>query len=242
MYFPIFLCIITQSLLCKSVQIPQSLITTLSRSPSTKILLHGNFTTSTSITAYSQSYSRCNTTLSSAVSNGSSTSVIGETWNRSTSKPCDYGLCSRSSFSAAVASAVTKHHQLSDLELLENCVLWNSSCSANRTDARERFFHDFASRLMETPCFNPQIYLLDAALHLGADPVNWDARQIEWEESTAECSKLESPYRTSQYAQIKDWMRSPQYRDEGAEPGWSSRKDKVPDAEQYHQNVKGLLE
>ena len=68
--------------------------------------------------------------------------------------------------------------------LPDQCMLWNSTCSGNKTLALDTFFDTTGSYLLtENTCFvKPQ-------------PI---------------CSKYESPAALKEFAEIKSWMRSPQ--------------------------------
>ena len=66
----------------------------------------------------------------------------------------------------------------------KQCMLWDSSCSGDRTAAINEFFGDTVWALEEKPCF-----------------VNT---------SLADCSKYESAQTLSEMGRIREWMRSPQ--------------------------------
>lgn len=97
-------------------------------------------------------------------------------------------------------SAATSSSSLSDLipDLRETCMLWNTSCSGNKTKAMNEFFTNTSHALYNDACF------------LGS-PVN--------------CENMTSSEQSLRYGQVKDWMRSPQCYSEYAE--WSSLM-KVP--------------
>ena len=68
--------------------------------------------------------------------------------------------------------------------LSDACVLWDSSCSGNRSLATENFFNHTRMDLFSNYCFqNPTV---------------------------ERCLELQSQDRQSQFQQIRDWMRSPQ--------------------------------
>jgi len=72
---------------------------------------------------------------------------------------------------------------LPDSELQAACVLWNASCSGDKTAARNYFFATLKQDLDANRCFTkPQ----------------------------ADCTKIETPARMSEFQAIQDWMRSPQ--------------------------------
>lgn len=72
------------------------------------------------------------------------------------------------------------------LHLSDECLLWNSSCTGNKTLALDEFFDGTLAFLQENECFT--------------DPHN----------ASLDCSKYVSQDLMSEFAVIKDWMRSPQ--------------------------------
>ena len=70
------------------------------------------------------------------------------------------------------------------LHLKDECLLWNASCTGNRTLALDEFFERTLAFLQENECF----------VH----------------HENPSCSKLVSPDTMSEFAVIKTWMRSPQ--------------------------------
>lgn len=72
---------------------------------------------------------------------------------------------------------------LPDSELQAPCVLWNDSCSGDKSAARDYFFATLKPDLYANRCFT---------------------RPHE------DCPKIESPARMSEFQAIQDWMRSPQ--------------------------------
>jgi hypothetical protein len=79
----------------------------------------------------------------------------------------------------------------------DQCMLWNSSCYGNRSEAIQTFFNDTLWKMTEKPCW--------------ATP------------ALPECTKYESASILSEMAEIKNWMRTDQCLAAGAEfygPGY----------------------
>lgn len=78
--------------------------------------------------------------------------------------------------------------------LRDKCILWNTSCSGNRSSASEKFFDgSFTQRLTNNTCFF---------------------------DSSPDCSTRNPPGRVSAFNDVKDWMRSPQcYSENPAKQG-----------------------
>ena len=76
-------------------------------------------------------------------------------------------------------------YMLKDSDLYADCVLYDSSCSGNKTAARDHFFSKLLPDLQTNPCFKNG-------------------------NSSDDCKKIETPKRLEEMAEIKDWMRSPQ--------------------------------
>lgn len=72
------------------------------------------------------------------------------------------------------------------LHLSDECLLWNTSCTGNKTLAIDEFFNGTLFWLQENECF--------------VSPLN----------ASLDCSKYVSQDVMSEFAVIKDWMRSPQ--------------------------------
>ncbi len=72
---------------------------------------------------------------------------------------------------------------LPDADLQAACVLWNDTCSGDMTAARNYFFGTLKESLNANGCFT---------------------------KPKADCTKIESPARMSEFLAIQDWMRSPQ--------------------------------
>ena len=67
--------------------------------------------------------------------------------------------------------------------LLDECILWDSSCSGDRSLATSRFYGSVTNALMKNTCFF---------------------------DSSPDCSKRNPPGRISALNSVRDWMRSPQ--------------------------------
>lgn len=93
--------------------------------------------------------------------------------------------------SSAGTSSTSLANLIPDFE--ETCVLWNTSCSGNKTHAMDEFFTNTSHVLYDDVCF------------LGGP---------------TECLNMTSSQKLSRYGQVKDWMRSPQCYSDYAE--WSS--------------------
>lgn len=132
-------------------------------------------------TASNGPYGQPNTTASSA----SPTSQNPDGSYDYAAKVCLAGHCSGDT---AATKTVDDDYgatleMLPDSDLQAACVLWNSSCSGDKTSARNFFFGTLVQELDADACFTKP----------------YD-----------ECTKIESPARLSEFQAIQSWMRSPQ--------------------------------
>ena len=78
---------------------------------------------------------------------------------------------------------------LPDAEIEKDCVLWDDTCSGNKTAAAKDFFGTVESELLDNSCFHSD----EADSNLSED-----------------CQQIETPGRLSEFEKIRNWMRSPQ--------------------------------
>lgn len=91
------------------------------------------------------------------------------------------------------------------------CLLWNSSCSGNRTFARDTFFDPkFQHDLLGNRCF-----VLAGSVDLG---------------DSSKCDKYNPPRRISEFQEMKKWMRSQQCGSVGEEWTAAAESDFDPDS------------
>lgn len=78
----------------------------------------------------------------------------------------------------------------------DQCMLWDSSCSGNRSDAIQKFFGDTVWKMTEKPC---------------------------WQTVIPECTNYEPVATLTEMSRIEDWMRTPQCNSAGMEfgAGWT---------------------
>ena len=92
------------------------------------------------------------------------------------------------------------------------CLLWDPSCSGNRTLARDTFFDpSFQRDVLRNKCF-----VLEGSVNLG---------------DVSNCDKYNPPGRMSEFQKMKNWMRSQQCASVGMEWAAIHRSGLDPDSE-----------
>lgn len=99
---------------------------------------------------------------------------------------------------------------LPDSEVQAGCVLWNDTCTGDKSAARDHFFGTLKGRLYANRCFT---------------------------KPHEDCTKIVSPARMSEFQAIQDWMRSPQCENENA--GYNSMMGFPPPID-YNANCCGI--
>ena len=78
----------------------------------------------------------------------------------------------------------------------DQCLLWDTACSGNRTLAIEDFFNNTLVLLSQTECFSE--------FSSGDPPGSRGIRVLP-----SDCEKFNTPERLSEWQKVKNWMRSP---------------------------------
>lgn len=116
----------------------------------------------------------------------------------------------------------------SDKNLIDQCLLWDASCSGNRTSAIDEFFNTTDGLLQANSCFSQ----LSSGVLAGDPDISVPAVDpgtgmvIGNMVIPSDCKKYNSPERIAEWQDMKTWMRSPGCV--SAQNEWMQRSGKDP--------------